>query len=184
MINNVQNEITSEIQRKYDRVLLSYLESQAFGYVLAGIIFITGYSQYKVCVGFGWLFILVSVFCLSSPVSLWVKKQAVRFDKWFQGGLFVATSAFVLIDGWIGSLKANNQILFYILVGWIFILIITRMIGISRWLGVFKFIAFFLAALGLLMTFLGYGLPYEIVAIVGLLLSIPALNEMMFEDIR
>lgn len=171
----------ADVQIKYDRLLLNYLESQAFGYVLASIIFITEFSQYKVLFGFGWLFVFTSVFCLLAPVLPWAKKQAVRFNKWLQGGLFVAASAFVMIDGWFGALKIKNQVLFWVLVAWIFILIFASVFGISKRLGVFKFIAFFLAAFGLFMTFLGYGLPFQIIAAVGLVLSIPVLNEIMYE---
>jgi hypothetical protein len=108
----------------------------------------------------------------------------MRYDKWFQGGLFVIASTFVMIDGWIGAAKIGNQVLFWVLVTWIFILVFSRAFMISKRLGLFKFIAFGMASFGLLMMFFGYGLPYQILAIVGLLLSIPALDDILYKKLK
>jgi hypothetical protein len=165
-----------------DELILPYLESQAFGYLLAGISFIIDFQTYNILVALGWMFIFVALFCIIAPVCM--KNLALRLNRWFRSGLFMATSALILLDGWLGSVKANNDVLFWVLVVWTLILILVNAYSASKRLGIFRLIAFFLAAFGLITIALGHGIWAQIIAVIGIILSIPVLNETMYENWR
>lgn len=175
---------SKSIARSFNSLLDSYLDSQAFAYVLLSIYFVTNNMGYRAVLIIGYASFFISLVLLFAPIKRIMRKIAFRIDTLFQGGLFVGSVSVILIDGWIGSLKEENQYFFWMLVSWTGLFIIIHGFRIARRIGVYKFLSFGLALFGLLMVTTGHNTTvYQIIAIIGLALSVPALDELLNEKL-
>jgi hypothetical protein len=156
------------------------LDSQAYAYVLIGIIFLTKYSKYTPICVFGWIFLLVSILLLIAPIYNRAKRLALLLDRWLQGGLYIGSATAIITEGWIGSLNDKNSVLFWILVSWLFLMILVHAFRTGKRVGIYKLVSFGLAGFGILMIISGnHTIIYQVITLVGLLLSIPALDEIL-----
>jgi len=174
-----------QVRDRYEQLLLDYFSSQAYAYVFAGVFFITRYAEIKGLFIVGLIFCSISAILLLAPLHDRFRAIAWKLDTWFKGGLFTACAAILIIDGVLGSLRTDiGEILFWTLLSWLFILVITNAIVISKRIGVVKFLIFGLAGFGLLMIFAGYHQSlYYIIAIVGLIFSVPLLDSILYEKL-
>jgi len=175
----------NQVRDRYKQLLLDYFSSQAYAYVLAGVFFVIRYGEIRALFIIGLIFCGISAILLLAPLCNRVRAIALKLDTCFKVGLFVASTAILIIEGILGSLHTDmGKILFWTLLIWLFILVITNAIVISKRIGVVKFLIFGCAAFGLLMIFAGYQQPlYYIIAIIGLLFSIPLLDSILHDKL-
>lgn len=174
-----------QVRDRYEQLLLDYFSSQAYAYVFAGIFFIMRYAEIKVLFIVGLIFCGVSTILLLAPLHHKVRAMAWKLDAWFKVGLFTASASILIIDGVLGSLRTDiGEILFWTLLSWLFILVITNAIVISKRIGIIKFLVFGFAGFGLLMIFAGYHQSiYYIIAIIGLIFSTPIIDDILYEKL-
>ena len=175
-----------QLPSRYDELLLGYFSSQSYSYLFAGIFFIIRYAEIMGLFIIGCIFCGVSTILLLAPLHDKFHTLACKLDMWFKGGLFTASASILIIDGLLGSLRTDiGEKLFYILLSWLFILVITNAIVISRRIGLAKFLIFGFAGFGLLMIFTGHHEPaYYIISIVSLALSIPLLDSILYKKLN
>lgn len=173
--------MTNRTNSNYEQLLSEYFSSQAFAYILAAVFFIVRYKEVAGLFIIGWVLCLVSIMLLIAPLSKVIKDIAWKLDTWFRSALFLATFGILIIDAMLGSLRTDvGEIVFWTLLGWIFLFITVNSIIIGKRVGLYNFVTFGLASFGLLMIFTGhFQTCYYIIALVGLLLSIPALSEIL-----
>ena len=121
---------------------------------------------------------------LFSEVNPLISKIAAFVDTVLEGGLFVASLGAIIVDGFAKAIQEQNDVFGYIIIWWLVILIVVGAYRTYKFMGVYRTISFGMAAFGLIMLISGeFKTIYELLTLIGLTLSVPAVDEMLNDHI-
>lgn len=173
-----------KLEDNYNKLYTIHLEAQLFSYVLLSIFCLTDLSKYPICEFIGKVLFVVSFLIILSPLNKTFYKVAKFTNGIFESALEILSLGAVIVQGILPAAIEKRNFFFTVLLIWIVFYFLMRAYRTYQLLGLYRLIAFSLAGIGLLELFTGHDeIVYQVVSVVGLALSVPAIDETLNEHL-